>query len=47
MVHSNVTVDIYNILGQKVKTIEAGPKKAGFYTTKEKALFWEMKNDSG
>ena len=32
---------------QKVKTIEAGQRKAGFYTTKDMAIYWDMKNDSG
>ena len=35
---ADVTVEIYNILGQKVKTIEAGHKQAGFYTTQETAI---------
>ncbi|MDI6752644.1 MAG: T9SS type A sorting domain-containing protein, partial [bacterium] len=44
---AEVTVDIYNITGQRVKTIEAGYKKAGLYTTKEKALSVQMRNDRG
>ncbi|MBU1261674.1 T9SS type A sorting domain-containing protein, partial [bacterium] len=44
---SNVTVEVYNILGQKVRTIEAGYKKAAFYTKKEKALFWDLTNNQG
>ena len=44
---AEVVVEVYNILGQKVKTIEAGWKKAGLYITKEKALFWNGKNDRG
>jgi hypothetical protein len=46
-VDSNVTVDIYNILGQKVRRIEAGQKKAGSYTKQDKALFWNLTNDKG
>ncbi|MEK9149627.1 MAG: dockerin type I domain-containing protein, partial [Candidatus Desantisbacteria bacterium] len=44
---AEVTVDLYNILGQKVKTIEAGYKKAGLYITKEKALSYNLRNDKG
>jgi len=44
---SNVTVEVYNILGQKVRTIDAGPRKADFYTKQEKALFWNLTNDQG
>ena len=43
---ADVTVTIYNILGQEVKTIEAGHKKAGFYTTQETAIQWDLQNDS-
>jgi len=41
-----VSVEIYNILGQKVRTINAGPKKAGSYTQKDRAIFWDCKNNS-
>ncbi|MFH0775981.1 MAG: T9SS type A sorting domain-containing protein [bacterium] len=44
---ADVLVEVYNILGQKVKTIDAGYKKAGLYITKEKALFYDTKNDRG
>ncbi|MEW6103328.1 MAG: T9SS type A sorting domain-containing protein, partial [bacterium] len=44
---SNVSLEIYNILGQKVRTIEAGQRKAGSYTQKERAIFFDLKNDQG
>jgi hypothetical protein len=46
---SQVTVDIYNIVGQKVKEISAGSRKAGSYTqAKEgRAIFWNKKNEQG
>ncbi|MFH0775323.1 MAG: cohesin domain-containing protein, partial [bacterium] len=44
---ADVTVEICNILGQKVKTIDAGYKKAGLYIAKEKALFCNLRNDRG
>jgi hypothetical protein len=40
-------VNIYNILGQKVRTIDAGPKKAGSYTKQDRAIFWNLTNDKG
>ncbi|MEK9149306.1 MAG: CARDB domain-containing protein [Candidatus Desantisbacteria bacterium] len=42
-----LAVEIYNILGQKVRTIEVGERKAGSYTQKDRAIFWDMKNDQG
>jgi hypothetical protein len=44
---TEVTVEVYNILGQKVKEINAGYKKAGLYLTKETALSYNLKNDRG
>ncbi|MEK9149926.1 MAG: hypothetical protein AAB267_07775, partial [Candidatus Desantisbacteria bacterium] len=44
---AEVVVEVYNILGQKVKTIEAGYKKAGLYITKDKALSYNLRNDRG
>ena len=44
---AEVTVEVYNITGQKVKTIEAGYKKAGLYIAKEKALSYSLQNDRG
>jgi len=44
---ADVLLEVYNILGQKVRTIEAGYKKAGLYITKEKALFYDARNDRG
>ncbi|MEW6007922.1 MAG: T9SS type A sorting domain-containing protein, partial [bacterium] len=44
---SNVSFEIYNILGQKVRTINLGQRKAGSYTQKDRAIFFDLKNDSG
>gem|GEM_PF-4349250 len=42
-------VDIYNIIGQKVKTIDIGPREAGYYTEAKQgsAIFWDLRNDRG
>ena len=44
---AEVTVEVYNILGQKVKTIDAGYKKAGLYINSQKALSYSLMNDRG
>ncbi|MEW6006860.1 MAG: hypothetical protein AB1595_01725 [bacterium] len=40
-------MNIYNILGQKVRTIELGQKTKGSYTQKDRAIFFDLKNNSG
>ncbi|MEK9149358.1 MAG: FlgD immunoglobulin-like domain containing protein, partial [Candidatus Desantisbacteria bacterium] len=44
-----VAVSIYNIVGQKVRTIEVGPRKAGSYTQAKEgsAVFWNSRNNQG
>ncbi len=44
---SEVTVKIYSSTGQIVRKFELGYKPAGFYTTKDKAIYWDGKNDFG
>jgi hypothetical protein len=44
---ANVSLEIYNILGQKIRTIDAGQRKAGSYTQKHRAIFWDLKNNNG
>ncbi|MEW6680649.1 MAG: FlgD immunoglobulin-like domain containing protein, partial [bacterium] len=44
---SNVELTIYNILGQKVRTIDIGQRKAGSYTSKDRVVFWDLKNNEG
>ncbi|MEW6007536.1 MAG: T9SS type A sorting domain-containing protein, partial [bacterium] len=43
---ANVSLEIYNILGQKVRSIELGQKKAGSYTSKDRAIPFDLKNDN-
>jgi hypothetical protein len=45
--NDQLSISIYNILGQKVKTIEAGQRKAGSYIQKDRAIFWDGRNGSG
>ncbi|MEW6481983.1 MAG: T9SS type A sorting domain-containing protein, partial [bacterium] len=42
---SNVSLEIYNILGQRVRTIELGQKPKGSYTQKQRAIPFDLKND--
>ncbi|MEW6104365.1 MAG: T9SS type A sorting domain-containing protein, partial [bacterium] len=44
---ANVSLEIYNILGQKVRTIELGQKPKGSYTQKDRAIFFDLKNNAG
>jgi len=42
-----VTVRIYNIAGQLVRTLELGHQEAGSYTVKERTAYWDGRNYSG
>jgi len=44
---SDVTVKIYNIQGQLVRTLNLGHRDAGFYVDKESAAYWDGRNDTG
>ncbi|MEW6104246.1 MAG: T9SS type A sorting domain-containing protein, partial [bacterium] len=43
---ANVSLEIYNILGQKVRTIELGQKTKGSYTQRNRAIPFDLKNDN-
>ncbi|MFC1716980.1 PKD domain-containing protein [Candidatus Poribacteria bacterium] len=42
-----VAIRIYNISGRLVRTLDLGHKSAGFYTSKDKAAYWDGRNESG
>jgi hypothetical protein len=44
---SDVSVKIYNVAGQLVRTLELGRQEAGSYTAKERTAYWDGKNASG
>jgi hypothetical protein len=44
---ADVVVHIYNMKGQIVRTLDLGHKTSGFYLTKDKAAYWNGKNDTG
>jgi hypothetical protein len=41
----DVTIKIYNVAGQPVKTLELGHREAGSYTVKERAAYWDGRNE--
>ena len=44
---SDVEIRIYSSTGQVVRKLNLGHKPAGFYTDKEKAAYWDGRNDKG
>ena len=41
----DVTIKIYNVAGQLVRTLELGHREAGSYTVKERAAYWDGRNN--
>ena len=44
---SDVTIEIYNTVGQLVRTLRLGYKDAGVYLTRQKAVYWDGRNNFG
>jgi len=44
---SPVTIRIYNAQGELIRKLDLGKQPAGGYLTREKAAYWDGKNDSG
>ena len=44
---ADVTIRIYNVKGKLVRTLILGSKAAGTYVNREKAAYWDGKNDNG
>ena len=44
---STVTVKIYDVTGSLVRTIKVGHKPVGYHLTREKAVYWDGRNQSG
>jgi hypothetical protein len=44
---SSVMVRIYNLKGQPIRTLELGQKAAGTYLTKDKAVYWDGRDNVG
>ena len=43
----NVTISIYNVKGQLIRTLNIGNQIAGIYMTKERAAYWNSKDAVG
>ena len=44
---ATVTLTIYDKVGRVVRGLDIGHKKAGVYETRNKAIYWDGKNDLG
>ncbi|MBM3235619.1 T9SS type A sorting domain-containing protein [Candidatus Poribacteria bacterium] len=44
---ADVTIRIYNQQGQLVRTLNPGIQQAGSYLTKDRAAYWDGRNDAG
>lgn len=44
---ADVVIKIYTVTGQLVRTLNPGHKPAGFYTAKDRAAYWDGKNEAG
>ena len=44
---ADVTVQIYDVSGHLVRTIDVGHKPVGYYLTRERAVYWDGRNESG
>jgi dipeptidyl aminopeptidase/acylaminoacyl peptidase len=44
---SEVTIRIYNIKGELVRTLNLDRKEKGFYLAKDKAAYWDGRNAQG
>ena len=42
-----VEIRIYNATGQLIKAIDLGFRHAGYYDTKERAAYWDGRNENG
>ena len=44
---ASVTVRIYNVKGELIRSIDMGRQAAGAYTTRQRAAYWDGKDDTG
>ena len=44
---SEVSISIYDVTGQVVRTLQLGNRAAGSYFTRNKAAYWDGRNDQG
>ena len=44
---ANITLTIYDVSGRMVRTLDIGHSKAGIYESRDKAIYWDGRNDLG
>jgi flagellar hook assembly protein FlgD len=44
---ANVTIRIHNAKGQLIRTFSVGEQKAGLYVSKDKATYWDGRDNFG
>ena len=44
---ANVSISIYDVSGHLIRSIYLGRKDAGYYTTRNRAAYWDGKNSKG
>ena len=44
---ASVTVRIYNVKGELIRSIDVGKQAAGAYTNRQRAVYWDGKDDTG
>ena len=44
---ATVTVRIYNVTGELIRSIDVGKQAAGAYTSRQRAAYWDGKDDAG
>ena len=44
---ASVTLTIYDVAGRVVRTLEVGNKPAGMYVSKDRAIYWDGRDDFG
>ena len=44
---ATVTVRIYNVKGELIRSIDVGRQAAGAYTNRQRAVYWDGKDDTG
>ncbi len=44
---TTVTVKIYDVTGSLIRTINVGHKPGGYYLTRERAVYWDGRNEKG
>ena len=44
---ADISMKIYDVGGRLVRTISAGFKPVGYYLTRERAVYWDGRNEAG